>query len=53
VEARLDAFAWGFAMLWFTGITPFMLTMLAAFTVCLDAMDDDRRAPQWPRAAPS
>ena len=35
-------------MLWFTGITPFMLTMLAAFTVCLDAMDDDRRAPQWP-----
>jgi hypothetical protein len=39
VEARhqqgLDAFEWGFAMLWFTGITPFMLTMLAAFAVCL------------------
>ena len=33
--------------------TPFMLAMLAAFAVCLSAMDNDRRAPRWPRAAPS
>ncbi len=36
----LDAFVWGFAMLWFTGIAlaglhAFLIAMLAAFTVCL------------------
>ena len=55
----LDAFVWGFAMLWFTGIAlQFSREQptwpaAPAFDRVPGAMDDDRRAPQWPRAAPS
>ena len=54
----LDAFVWGFAMLWFTGIalqfSAYRLRVPRGMLCRVPgAMDDDRRAPQWPRAAPS